>query len=269
MIDTADIYARGEAERVIAPVLKEYPRHHLVVATKCYWPMSDDPNDRGLSRKHIMESVEASLRRLELEYVDIMYCHRFDEETPLDETVRAMADAIRQGKVLYWGTSCWTAAQLREVHQICRDLGAPSPIVEQPCYNLLDRSIEAEILPEARRLGMGVAPWSPLAGGILTGKYNEGKPPKSRGAQSGWLDSKLTAQNIDRVRAFTSLAQAAGHLPEQLALAWLLHQPGVATVLTGATRPDHVDKNRGAADLELDGDLLGRIEEIFSEGNTP
>jgi aryl-alcohol dehydrogenase-like predicted oxidoreductase len=180
-----------------------------------------------------------------------------------------MADAIRQGKVLYWGTSCWTAAQLRETHQICRDLGAPGPIVEQPCYNLLDRSIEAQILPEANRLGMGIAPWSPLAGGVLTGKYNQGKPPQSRGAQSGWLDRTLTPENIERVREFTNLAQEAGHLPEQLALAWLLHQPGVATVLTGATRLEHVDKNRVAADLELDADLLGRIDQIFSEEGSP
>jgi len=266
MIDTADIYARGEAERVIAPVLKDFPRHHLVLATKCFWPMSDDPNDRGLSRKHIIESIEGSLKRLEQDYVDIMYCHRFDETTPLEETIQAMGDVIRQGKALYWGTSCWTSEQLNDAHQLSRELGVPRPIVEQPCYNLLERSIEPQILPTARELGMGIAPWSPLAGGILTGKYNNGRPAGSRGAESQWLDRMLVADNIERVQKFCSLAAEAGHAPEALALAWLLHQSGVNTVITGATRTEHIDKNLVAADLELDSDLLARISNIFSAG---
>jgi voltage-dependent potassium channel beta subunit len=264
MIDTADIYARGEAERVIAPVLKEVPRHHLVLATKCFWPMSNDSNDRGLSRKHIIESVEGSLKRLQQDYVDIMYCHRFDENTPLEETVRAMGDVIRQGKVLYWGTSCWTADQLADVHRIASDLGVPRPIVEQPCYNLLERSIEATILPKAQSLGMGVAPWSPLAGGILTGKYNDGRPAGSRGADSKWLDGNLVPENIARVRKFCLIAQEAGIAPEALALAWLLHQKGIDTVITGATRIEHVDKNLVAAELELEPALVQQVSDVFA-----
>ena len=268
-IDTADIYARGEAERVIAPVLKEYPRHHLVVATKCFWPMSDDPNDRGLSRKHIMESIEGSLRRLGQDYVDIMYCHRYDENTPLEETVRAMGDVIRQGKALYWGTSCWTANQLREVHRVANELGVPRPIVEQPCFNLLDRSIEKEILPAARELGMGIAPWSPLAGGVLTGKYNNGRPPGSRGSESQWLDRLLVPTNLERVREFCTLAQEQGEKPETLALAWLLHNEGVDTVIMGATRIEHVDNNILAANVELSPSLNETIAQLFTAGGTP
>ena len=263
MIDTADIYARGEAERVIAPILKEFPRHHLVVATKCFWPMSDDPNDRGLSRKHIMESIEGSLKRLEQEYVDIMYCHRFDDETPLEETVRAMGDIIRQGKALYWGTSCWTSSQLRDAHNVARHLGVPAPIVEQPCFNLLDRHVETDILATTRELGMGVAPWSPLAGGVLTGKYNTGRPPGSRGAESAWLDRVLVPETLKKVQAFCDLANDVGARPEALALAWLLHHPGVDTVLIGATRPDHIDKNIEALKIELEGPLFDRISSLF------
>ena len=267
MIDIADIYARGQAERVIAPVLKEFPRHHLVVATKCFWPMSDDPNDRGLSRKHIMESVEGSLRRLDQEYVDIMYCHRFDESTPLEETVWAMGDVVRQGKALYWGTSCWTAPQLQEAHRIARELNVPRPIVEQPCFNLLDRSIEPQILPTARDLGMGIAPWSPLAGGILTGKYNEGRPAGSRGAESNWLDRHLGNDTLERVRQFCILAHESDHTPEELALAWLLHHDGVDTVITGATRSEHVDKNLRAANLVIDAGLHQEISRLFATGD--
>jgi aryl-alcohol dehydrogenase-like predicted oxidoreductase len=264
-IDLADVYARGQAERVAGEWLLGRDRTQLVISSKVYWPMSDGINDRGLSRKHIMESCEASLRRLGTDYLDIYFCHRFDEDTPLHETVRAMDDLIRQGKVLYWGTSCWTSAQLKEAHRIAKALGAYAPIVEQPRYNLVDRHVEADIMGTVKKLGMGLVVWSPLAGGFLTGKYNRDTKPKgSRADTSTWLDSVLTPTNIDRSRALSSLAKEAGLPVHQLALAWILTHDEVSSAITGASRVEQLRSNIEAVNIVLSDDLRDQIETIFS-----
>ena len=218
-IDLADAYARGGAEEVIGQILRDYRRGDLVISSKLFWPMSDNPNDRGLSRKHIMESVERSLRRLGTDYLDMYFCHRFDPDTEVEETVRAMDDLVHQGKVLYWGTSVWEAAQIEQAVGIAREYRAYLPAVEQPRYHMLDRHIEPEVMPTCDRLGMGMVVWSPLGQGLLTGKYNEEIPEGSRGQTSMWLKPELTDANIAKVRRLTELAKDLGITMGQLALA--------------------------------------------------
>jgi voltage-dependent potassium channel beta subunit len=262
-IDLADIYARGEAERVVGRALGDYRRSELVLSSKVFWPMSDDINDCGLSRKHIIESCEKSLQRLGTDYIDLYFCHRMDPDVALDETVRAMDDLVRQGKVLYWGTSVWDATTLRESHAIAEKHHAYAPVVEQPMYNLLDRSIEAEVLPAARELGMGVVAWSPLAGGVLTGKYNDSTPRGTRATTTQWLEGWLTEDCLARVRKLSEIADDLGITTGELSLAWLLHQPGISSVITGATKSAHVTSNLRAAEVELDSDVLGTVDGIF------
>lgn len=264
-LDNADIYARGEAERVVGKVIHDLGlrRQNLVLSSKVFWPMSDDVNDRGLSRKHIFESVEGSLRRLGTDYLDIYYCHRYDPETPVEEVVRAMDDLVHQGKILYWGTSVWTAAQIEAAVGTARALNAYLPQVEQPRYNMLDRHIEEEIMPTCALHGIGLTVWSPLAQGILTGKYNEGVPRESRAATSEWLQGDLTEENLAKVRRLTTLVQGLGLEMSQLALAWILRRPEISCVITGATRPEHVLSNVKASGVQLSEDVLEEIEAIL------
>ncbi|NMC02409.1 MAG: aldo/keto reductase [Chloroflexi bacterium] len=263
--DLADSYAGGEAERVVGQALRDLgvARQHLVLSSKVFWPMSDDVNDRGLSRKHILESVEGSLRRLGVEYLDLYFCHRFDAATPLDEVVRAMDDLVHQGKILYWGTSVWTAAQLEAAVGTATRFNAYLPQVEQPRYNMLDRHIEPEILPTAARHGMGVVVFSPLAQGLLTGKYNAGIPEGSRAASSRWLERDLTEANLEKIRRLSALAEHLGLTVAQLALAWILRRPEISSAITGATKPQHVVSNVAAADMQLSEDVLAEIEGIL------
>ncbi len=266
-IDVADAYGRGGAELVVGRAIKGMNRDRLVISSKLYWPMSDDVNDRGLSRKHIMTSVEASLKRLGTDYLDLYFCHRYDPETPLEETVRAMDDLVHQGKVLYWGTSVWTAEQLDAADELCRAGGYYRPQVEQPRYNIIDDDIERDgVLDAAGRLGMGLVVWSPLAQGLLSGKYNDGVPAGSRGKESNWLDRVLTDENIARVRQLSALANELGMSTAQLALAWCLRHSEVSSVITGATRPAHVDDNVRATELasRVDASVAQRVGEIFS-----
>lgn len=266
-IDVADIYAKGESERVVGAALKDFRRSDLVISSKVYWPMSDDPNDRGLSRKHIMESVEKSLRRLQTDYLDIYFCHRWDEHAPLDETLRAMDDLVRQGKVLYWGTSMWSGEQLDQAVEVADRFNAYAPVVEQPRYNLIHREIETSgVQQSCLNHGMGLVVWSPLAQGLLTGKYNDGMPEGSRGATSDWLNADLTEQNLQRTREFTTIAADLNIAPGQLALAWALHQPGISSVITGATKLSHVHSNAAAADIELSDEVLARLDALFPAG---
>jgi len=262
-IDIADAYARGEAERVVGQVIKDYKRSDLVISSKLYWPMSDNVNDRGLSRKHIIESVEGSLRRLDTDYLDIYFCHRYDAETPLEETVRAMDDLVHQGKVLYWGTSVWESRQIDDAVKIARQFNAYAPQAEQPRYNMFDRHIEPEIMPTCALHGIGITVFSPLAQGLLTGKYNAGVPTASRAETSNWLTDDLTEQNLNKVRQLTVLAEEMDITTSQLALAWILRRPEISCVITGATRPAHVKSNVQAADIKLEKDLLARIEAIL------
>jgi voltage-dependent potassium channel beta subunit len=264
-LDNADIYAGGEAERVVGKTIRELGlrRQHLVLSSKVFWPMSDDVNDRGLSRKHIMESIEGSLCRLGTDYVDIYFCHRYDPATPVDEVVRAMDDLVHQGKVLYWGTSMWSAAQIEDAVGTARVLDCYLPQVEQPRYNMLDRKIEREVLPTCAKHGIGVTVFSPLAQGLLTGKYNDGIPEDSRAARSDWLDDELNEENVVKVRKLTGLAGELGLQVSHLALAWILRRPEISAVITGATKPEHVLSNVKAAGAHLDADVLEQIESIL------
>ena len=263
--DIADVYAKGEAERQMGAVLRHLPRRDLVISSKVYWPMSDGVNDRGLSRKHIMESVEDSLRRIGTDYLDLYFCHRFDVDVPLEETARAMDDLIRQGKVLYWGTSEWSGAQLREAHAIADRRNLSGPVVEQPQYSLLARErVELDVEPQARSLGMGLVVWSPLASGVLTGKYDDGIPTGSRLDRIAWLrDGFLTPDKLDRVRRFGALASELGVSRTRLALAWALQQPGVSSVILGATSVAQLEENLGALDVEMTPELASRIAALF------
>lgn len=262
-IDLADVYAKGASEEAAGRALADARRSSLVLSSKVFWPTGPGPNDRGLSRKHIVESCEASLRRLGTDYLDVYFCHREDPDAPLEETVRAMDDLVHQGKILYWGTSCWSAGTLLKTHALAGLRGFYAPIVEQPRYNLVDRDIESRVMPVAKRLGMGLVVWSPLAGGALTGKYLDGVPEGSRGATTEWLDRYLDDALRPRFRRFVVLAGELSVSPAQLALAWCLRRPEVSSVITGASRVAHVEDNVKAVDLELSEDVLQELEGLF------
>ncbi len=263
--DLADIYGKGEAEKQMGAVLKQYPRHTLVISTKVYWPMSDDINDRGLSRKHIFESIDKSLERLGTDYVDIYFCHRPDPETPIIETAHAMHNLIESGRVLYWGTSEWKAAQIVEAYEICARYGWHLPKTEQPQYSMLYRNpVEDQILPVTHPRGIGLVVWSPLAQGMLTGKYDEGVPEDSRFAREGWAKVRFLTDAIsDKVWQLKPIAEALGITRAQLALAWVLRHPGVSSVITGATKASQVDDNIKAAEVTLSPDHIAQIEAIL------
>lgn len=268
-IDLADVYANGMSETVFADFLRRYvsrpgkSRSDLVIATKVFWPMGEGPNDRGLSRKHIMESIDKSLARMGLDYVDLYFCHRPDPDTPIAETARAMNDLCRSGKVLYWGTSCWWPQHFDEAWSLFERWGWDGPAVEQPRYNLLDRGIERDVIPTAMRHGMGLVAWSPLAQGVLTGKYNEGTPEGSRGATTKWLDADLTDEKLDRVRTFSTIAAELGTTPAALALRWAMDQPGISSVITGASRVEHVEKNLAALELSIPAPVAESLAQLF------
>ena len=264
--DLADAYEAGEAEKEMGAILKQYPRHTLVISSKLFWPMSDDVNDRGLSRKHIMESIDKTLQRLDMDYIDIYFCHRADPETPIYETAKAMNDIVTAGKVLYWGTSEWPAAKIVEAHEICQRYGWALPQVEQPNYSMLYRDrVEKEILPATEPRGVGLVTFSPLAQGMLTGKYDDGVPEGSRFSQNENFRNRLmTETNIQRVRNLKPIADDLGVSRAQLALAWNLRQMGVSSVITGATRAEHIAGNAKAADVELSDDVIEAIEQVLS-----
>lgn len=265
-IDVADVYAEGRAESLVGKAIKTMKRSDLVISTKAFFPFSDNVNDRGLSRKHLFESVEGSLKRLDLDYVDLFFCHRFDPETPLDETIRAIDDLIRQGKILYWGTSCWTPEQLDAAFEIVQATGAHRPIVEQPRYNLLERTdVEGALEAAVERHGMGLVTYSPLASGVLTGKYSDGIPAGSRATtvDEEWFNRGLSAERINRARAFSELAREIDTTPGALAIAWVLRNPFVTSAITGATRPEQVEQNFAALDVTITAEVNARIEEIF------
>lgn len=263
--DLADIYGTGQAETQMGEFLRDFPRHRLVISTKVFWPMSDDVNDRGLSRKHIMESIDKSLQRLGTSYVDLYFCHRADPDTPIEETVRVMDDLIHQGKVLYWGTSEWSAAEIVEAHALCERYGLYKPVVEQPQYSMLYRErVENEIIPVTTPRGIGLVVWSPLAQGMLSGKYDDGIPSDSRFAREDWARERyMNDQNAERVRRLKPIADELGISRAQLALAWALRTPSVSGVIIGATRAEQIDDNVGAAEVELNPDIIQRIEEVL------
>ncbi|MEK5494508.1 aldo/keto reductase family protein [Paenibacillus sp. FSL R7-0297] len=263
--DTANVYEKGAAEKVLGATLSSYPRESYVLATKVYGVMGDGPNDRGLSRKHITEQCHASLKRLGAEYVDLLYCHRYDPETPIEETLRALDDLVRQGKVLYVGVSEWTAAQMAEALAVADRYLLDHIVVNQPIYNMFERYIEKEIIPLGLRKGIGQVVFSPLAQGLLTGKYSSVSdiPEDSRAAKLEWMRKGITAERIAKVQEMGTIAAELDISVGNLALAWILRQPNVASALVGASRPEQVEENVKASGIELPEDVLTRIEEII------
>lgn len=266
--DSANVYERGEGERVMAKALRVFPRESYIITTKAFWPMGDGPNDRGLSRKHVFEQLHASLKRMELDYVDIFYCHRYDPETPVEETLRTIDDLVRQGKVLYVGVSEWTAAQIEEAVRISDRYLLDRIVVNQPVYNMLNRYIEKEVIPVCAKHGIGQIVFSPLAQGVLTGKYRGGRIPEgSRAANpeiNEFIKGLLEAGVLQKVDALQDLAEEAGMTLVEMALAWVLRQPNVASALVGASRPEQIEANVKAVDVELSQELLEKIEEILA-----
>ena len=264
--DIADIYAKGVSEEMMGEVLREFPRHTLVISSKAFWPMSDDVNDRGLSRKHIMESVERSLKRIGTEYLDLYFCHRYDEETPVEETARVMDDLIHQGKILYWGTSEWSGEQIQEALNICEKYNLYKPQTEQPHYSMLHRErVEGDILPVTEPRGIGLVVWSPLESGLLSGKYDDSLPDDSRIARFDWLHQNLWKEELlDTVRKLKPVADDLGISRAQLAIAWTLRQSGVSSAITGATRPSQIEETVGAVGIDLEDAVLDKIDEILA-----
>jgi voltage-dependent potassium channel beta subunit len=269
--DNADMYANGRAEEVMGEAMQGLPRETLVISSKVFFPTTPGPNGRGLSRKHITESIHASLRRLQTDYIDLYFCHRYDPDTPIEEVVRSMDILIQQGKILYWGTSEWSASQVAQAYGIARQLNLTPPSVEQPQYNMFHRQrVEDELLPLCRELGLGLTTWSPLSSGILSGKYNDGIPVGSRASldEMAWIRDRITPERIGIVRRLTELALSLGLTTAQLAIAWLLRLKEVSSVITGASRPEQLDENMGAAEAEarLSDDVLETIEQILGTG---
>lgn len=263
-IDIADIYAKGEAEKVVGAAIKDYTRSDLVISSKVFWPMSDNVNDRGLSRKHLFESVEKSLKRIGTDYLDIYFCHRFDEETPVEETVRAMSDLVWQGKVLYWGTSVWEADQIEQAVGAAKQWGAYLPSVEQPRYNALDRHIEPQIMPACKRNGMGLTVWSPLAQGLLTGKYNDGVAKGTRGGDTMWLAGQITDENLGKVKKLAEIAKSVDLTVAQLALAWILRGEEISCAIVGATKVEQLLENLKATGVQLTAETLDAIDNVIN-----
>lgn len=265
-IDCAEAYAKGKAEEVIGEWLKEetVDRKKLVISSKVFWPTSEDINDWGNSRKNIVSAIEGTLNRLGLDYIDIYYLHRYDHTTPVRETVEVMDNLVKTGKVLYWGTSTWTAAQLERVNAVAKEFHAQKPIVEQPRYNMFSRHIEVEIMHVGKTHGMGFTVWSPLAQGLLTGKYNDGIPKGSRGETSEFMKSDLTPENIAKVKKLGEVATSLDITTSQLALAWILRKPEISAAIVGATKPEHIIESVGASGVELAKDSLEQIEEILN-----
>jgi aryl-alcohol dehydrogenase-like predicted oxidoreductase len=266
--DTADVYAGTRAEAVLGRALAGQRREGLEIFTKVYWPTGDGPNDRGLSRKHIMESINGSLRRLQTDYVDLYQAHRFDYSTPLEETMEAFADVVHSGKALYIGVSEWKASEIRAGHELARELHIPL-VSSQPQYSMLWRVIEAEVVPTCEELGIGQIVWSPIAQGVLTGKYRPGQAPpagsratdEKSGAMfiSRWLNDEV----LTRVRQLVPLAEQAGLTMAQLAVAWVLQNPNVSAAIVGATRPEQLEDNVKASGVKLDAGLLKAIDEVL------
>jgi voltage-dependent potassium channel beta subunit len=267
--DNAESYGGGDSEAIMGRVLAElgWPRRSYVVSTKLFWGLSSDVNmNNTLNRKYLMQAIDGSLERFGLDFVDLLFCHRADPETPVDETVWAMHDIVASGKALYWGTSEWPAEALLEAYEICDRHHLRRPTMEQPQYNLLSRQrVETEYLPIIERYGLGLTTWSPLASGLLTGKYLDGIPEGSRGSLEGyeWLRRALTNEKGNaKVRQLKAIADDLGCTLAQLALAWCAHNPHVSTVITGASRPSQVVENMAALEVleRLDEDVIARVE---------
>ncbi|MEY2495638.1 MAG: hypothetical protein QOJ45_2130 [Verrucomicrobiota bacterium] len=274
--DNAEAYASGKAEIVMGRILKRrgWGRDTFLVSSKVFWG-GDLPNQEGLSRKHVIEACHAALRRLRVDYLDLYFCHRPDPDTPIEETVRAMSDLVAQGKVLYWGTSEWSAAGITEAHRLARELRLVPPTMEQPQYNMFHREkVEKEFAPLYDTVGLGLTIWSPLASGLLTGKYNDGDPGGTRISLKdyAWLreefETKEARKRLAKVKKLAAVAGDLGTTLPRLALAWCLKNPRVSSVITGASRPAQVKENMKAGELvdQLTGDVMERVGAILGSG---
>jgi voltage-dependent potassium channel beta subunit len=273
--DNAEVYNKGVAEQVMGDVLADlrFPRDSYCVSSKVFFGSAEHPlpTQRGLSRKHVIEACQQALQRLRVDYLDLYFCHRPDPDTPIEETVAAMDTLIRQGKVLYWGTSEWPAEAIHEAHRIARENHLYAPVVEQPQYNLLHRErVEDEYAPLYAAYGMGTTIWSPLASGLLSGKYNDGIPADSRLAQPGyeWLREDVLGygdERLGKVRALQPIAAELGVPLTQLAIAWCLLNPHVSTVMLGASRVEQLEQNLQALELlpRLDAAIVERIQRVI------
>jgi aryl-alcohol dehydrogenase-like predicted oxidoreductase len=266
--DTADVYAMTRAESIMGRALQGVRRESIEICTKVYWPTGPGANDRGLSRKHIMESAHASLRRLQTDYIDLYQAHRFDHETPLEETLRAFDDLVRQGKVLYLGVSEWRAEEIQAALKIAGEMGLDRIVSNQPQYNMIWRVIESEVIPLSQREGIGQIVWSPIAQGVLTGKYLPGAAPPagSRATDergSGFVTRYLTEEILAKVQLLKPVADQAGLTLAQLAVAWTLQNPAVSAAIIGATRPEQVRENVRASGVQLDQAVLRQIDDIL------
>jgi len=267
--DTADVYADTRAEEILGEALAGQRREGLEILTKVYWPTGPGVNDRGLSRKHILQSIHGSLRRLRTEYVDVYQAHRYDFETPLEETMTAFADLVRQGKTLYIGVSEWTAEQIERAAALANELRVPL-VSNQPQYSMLWRVIEAQVIPASEKVGVGQIVWSPIAQGVLTGKYLPGQvPPRDSRATdasgSRFIAGFMTELVLTRVQGLKPLAQGLGLSMAQLAVAWVLQNRNVSSAIIGASRPEQVRENVKAAGVKLDAALMRRIDEVLGD----
>jgi len=265
--DCADAYSGGAAERFFGKVLNEHARHEFVVSTKVFFPMGRGANDWGLSRKHIIEQIDNSLKNLKMDYVDMYFCHRFDPTTPIEETMQVLSDLVQQGKILYYGVSEWSPVQITEALGIIKENHLRPMAVLQPQYNMMDRYIEDEIMGIAEKNGLGITPFSPLAQGLLTGKYRKGRP-LPEGSRATWqadkqINNLLTDENLDKVEKLLPIAEDLGVSLSVLALAWILRKKQISSVITGASKPAQLQSNVKASELKLSPDVIEEIDKIL------
>ena len=268
--DTANVYMRGTAEEIVGRALKGFERDSYVLATKVYFPMGEGPNDRGLSRKHIIEQCHASLERLGVDYLDLYQCHRYDEDAPLEETLRALDDLVRQGKILYVGVSEWTAVQIADALRLAEEMNLERIVSNQPRYNMIQRQIEAEVIPLCEHEGVGQVVFSPLAQGVLTGKYRAGETPEqgTRAADpesNRFMQQIMNEEVLSAVGKLSSVASDAGLSMSQLALAWVLQHDNVSSAIIGASRPEQVEDNVEAAGVRLSTQVVSEIDSTLKD----
>lgn len=265
--DCADAYSGGQAEVFLGNILKEYDRSSYVVSSKVFFPTGNGANDRGLSRKHIIEQIDKSLKNLQVDYLDMYFCHRYDESTPLEETLQTMSDLVAQGKVLYYGVSEWTPVQITEALYLIKEMGLRPMSVIQPQYHMMDRYIEDEIIGICGKHGLGIVPFSPLAQGLLTGKYRQGQPIPEGSRATHQADKQinnlLTEENLNKVEKLVRIAEDLGTNLSVLALAWLLRKPQISSLITGASRPEQIENNAAASGLKLSDEVLDEIERVL------
>ncbi|WP_125572866.1 aldo/keto reductase family protein [Levilactobacillus huananensis] len=263
--DCADVYSGGGAERFLGQALQQFPRKELVVSSKVYFPSGKGVNDRGLSRKHITESIDQSLANLQTDYLDLYFCHRFDTQTPLAETLETLSGLVDQGKILYYGVSEWTPVQILKAELIIQERGLHPMTVVQPEYNFFDRYIEHELLDLCGELGLGVVPFSPLAQGLLTGKYRQGRPVPagSRGSFQPGLQAQLVPENLTKVAELSKMAAELGTDLATFALAWDKRDSRISSLIVGASKPEQLQNNLKAVDLELPAEYEARIDKLF------